>query len=95
MAVHDTPHIGNDSESNGKPGGSDRLSTGQESKLMNAQDEGCRLRKEGIEFMPKRHRLKMRSTETSVSQHLTQILSIRSHSRKIRNFKTSAMKSLR
>ena len=53
------------------------------------------MRKEGIEFMPKRHRLKMRSVETSVSQQLTQIPSIRSHSRNIRNFKTSAMKSLR
>ena len=70
MAVRNTPHTDSD-KSNGKPSESAELSTGQENKLMVAQDEGCCLRKEGIEFMgqdAERYRLKLRSPETHVFQ---------------------------
>ena len=70
MAVRNTPHTDSD-KSNGKPSESAELSTGHENKLMVAQDEGCCLRKEGIEFMgqeAEHYRPKLRSPETHVFQ---------------------------
>ena len=70
MAVHNPSHTDSD-ESDGKPSGSAELSTGQVKKLMVAQDEGCCLRKQGIEFMVQEaesYRLKLRSPETHVFQ---------------------------